>query len=70
VRSKLQLLQGTIAGTVKGLNDAAASRTLQPADGGEEGAMALPGTSSGRDEGVEAVPYGAPPVNWADTVRP
>ena len=39
VRSKLQLLQGTIS-AVKGLNDAAASRTLQPADGGEQGAQA------------------------------
>ena len=40
VRSKLQLLQDTIVSTVKGLNDAAASRTLQPADGGEQGAQA------------------------------
>ena len=35
VRSKLQLLQDTIVSTVKGL-----SRTLQPADGGEQGAQA------------------------------
>ena len=40
VRSKLQLLQDTIVSTVKGLNDAGASRTLQPADGGEQGAQA------------------------------
>ena len=41
VRSKLQLLQGTIASAVKGLNEAAASRSLQPAEGGgEQGAQA------------------------------
>jgi len=40
VRSKLQLLQDTIVSTVKGLNDAAASRTLEPADGVAQGAQA------------------------------
>src|SRR6516225_156395 len=40
VRSKLQLLQGTIS-AVKGLNEAAATRSLQPAEGGgEQGAQA------------------------------
>ena len=40
VRNKLQLLQGTIS-AVKGLNEAAASRSLQPAEGGgEQGAQA------------------------------
>jgi hypothetical protein len=37
VRSKLQLLQDTMASTLKALNDAGASRTLQPAEGGEQG---------------------------------
>jgi hypothetical protein len=40
VRTKLQLLQEAIASTIKALNDAAASRTLQPAEGGEQGAPA------------------------------
>jgi len=40
VRTKLQLLQDAIASTIKALNDAAASRTLQPAEGGEQGAPA------------------------------
>jgi hypothetical protein len=40
VRTKLQLLQDAIASTTKALNDAAASRTLQPAEGGEQGAPA------------------------------
>jgi hypothetical protein len=39
-RTKLQLLQDAIASTIKALNDAAASRTLQPAEGGEQGAPA------------------------------
>jgi hypothetical protein len=40
VRTKLQLLQEAIASTIKALNDAAASRTLQPAEGGEQGVPA------------------------------
>ena len=40
VRSKLQLLQDAIASTVKSLNDAGASTTLQPAAGSEQGAPA------------------------------
>jgi hypothetical protein len=40
VRSKLQLLQDTMASTLKALNDAGANRTLQPAAGGEQGAPA------------------------------
>jgi hypothetical protein len=40
VRSKLQQLQDAIASTVKALNDAGAIRTLQPAEGGEQGAPA------------------------------
>jgi hypothetical protein len=40
VRAKLQLLQEAIASTIKALNDAAASRTLPPAEGGEQGAPA------------------------------
>jgi len=40
VRGKLQLLQDTIAGTVKALNDADPSRTLQGAKDGEHGAGA------------------------------
>jgi hypothetical protein len=40
VRTKLQLLQDAIASTIKALNDAAASRTLPPAEGGEQGAPA------------------------------
>jgi hypothetical protein len=40
VRSRLQLLQDATASTIKALNDAAASRTLQPAEGGEQGAPA------------------------------
>jgi hypothetical protein len=40
VRSRLQLLQDATASTIKALNDAAASRPLQPADGGVQGAPA------------------------------
>jgi len=40
VRTKLQLLQDAIGSTIKTPNDAAASRTLQPAEGGEQGAPA------------------------------
>ena len=40
VRGKLQLLQDTIASTVKALNDADPSRTLQSAKNGERGAPA------------------------------
>jgi hypothetical protein len=40
VRGKLQLLQGTITSAVKGLNEAAASRSLQPAEGGEQDSQA------------------------------
>ena len=40
VRTKLQLLQDAIGSTIKAPNDAAASRTLQPAEGGEQGAPA------------------------------
>jgi len=39
-RTKLQLLQEAIGSTIKALNDAAASRTLQPPEGGEQGAPA------------------------------
>ena len=40
VRGKLQLLQDTIASTVKALNDADPSRTLQPTKDGQHGAPA------------------------------
>jgi hypothetical protein len=40
VRAKLQLLQEAIASTIKALNDAAASRTLPPAEGREQGVPA------------------------------
>lgn len=40
VRGKLLLLQDTIASSIKALSDAGASRTLQPAEGGERGAPA------------------------------
>ena len=40
VRSKQQLLQDAIAGTVKALNDAGASTTMQPAAGSEQWAPA------------------------------
>jgi hypothetical protein len=40
VRGKLQLLQDTIASTVKALSDAGASRALQPVYGGEQAAQA------------------------------
>jgi hypothetical protein len=42
VRGKLQLLQQAIAGTIKALNDAGASRTLPPAEGGEQDAPGAP----------------------------
>ena len=40
MRGKLQLLQDTIASTVKALNDADPSRTLQPTKDGQHGAPA------------------------------
>jgi hypothetical protein len=42
VRSKLQLLQDTIAGSVKSFDDAGAIRTLQPAEGSAKDATLAP----------------------------
>jgi hypothetical protein len=67
VRSKLQLLQDTIAGTIKALNDAVASRTLQRAEGGEQGVPApAKDAAIAPKAGASAAKSSEAPVNAGD----